>query len=59
MISLEERKLALLIQTEHLKRRLDSLRQQDYEGLQQRTYTDRRAYVDLVDLAESLDSREK
>ncbi len=39
MISLKERKLALLIQTEQLKKQLDSLRQQGPEALQLSTYT--------------------
>ncbi len=57
MISLEERKLALLIQTEQLKKQLDSLRQQGPEALQLSTYTGRKAYAGLMDLVESFDSK--
>ena len=58
MISMEERKLALLIRTEQLKRQLDSLRQQGFKALQLNTYTGRRAYTGLMDLVKSFDRKE-
>ena len=56
MISLEERKLALIIQTYQLKRELINLRREDYRESQLHTYTGRRTYLGLMDLVESLDS---
>lgn len=59
MISIEERKLALIIQSYQLENELDNLKRQDYKESQLRTYTGRRAYLGLVDLVENLDSNGK
>ena len=59
MISIEERKLALFIQTNLLKRELDNLRREDYKESQLRTYTGRNAYAGLMTLVANLDSKEK
>ena len=57
--SIGERKLALFIQTNLLKRELDNLKRQDYRESQLRTYTGRKAYVGLIDLVESFDNKGK
>ena len=59
MISLEERRLVLITQIHHLEKQLDKLKRQDQMESLLGTYTGRRAYVSLVDLIESLDSKGK
>jgi len=59
MISIEERKLALFIQTNLLRKELENLKQQDHVESQLRTYTGRKAYAGFIDLVASLDRREK
>ncbi len=59
MISAQERKLALIIQTHQLQEELDNLKREDYKESQLRTYTGRKAYVGLMDLVESFDKKEK
>lgn len=57
MLSMEERKLALFIQTNLLKRGLDNLKRKDYRESQLSTYTGRKAYIGLIDLVESFDRK--
>ena len=59
MISLKERKLALFIQTQQLKRQLDSLKQLDHRESRLPNYTDHRVYLGFMDLVESLDRMRK
>lgn len=59
MISIEERKLALFIQTNLLRRELENLKRQDHMESQLRTYTGRKAYAGFMDLVASLNNREK
>ena len=59
MISPEECKLALIIQTHQLKEELDNLKRQDYKESQLHTYTDRRVYLGFMDLIENLHSNGK
>ena len=53
MISLEERKLALIIQNQQLNRELENLKQQEYRESQLQTYKGRVACMALIDLIES------
>ena len=57
MLSMEERKLALFIQTNLLERELDNLKRKDYRESQLSTYTGRKAYIGLIDLVESFDGK--
>ncbi len=59
MITDEERKLGLFIQTQQLIKELDRLRQQDYEKLQCRTGTDRWEFINRIDLITNFSSKEK
>lgn len=56
MISPEERKLAMVIQIQQLRRELDNLKRQGYRELQLDTYTARRAYAAFMDLVTNLNS---
>ncbi len=59
MISMQERKLALIIQSHQLEKELDNLKRQDYKESQLRTYRGRKAYFGLIDLIENLDNNGK
>ena len=63
MISREERKLALFIQTHQIKRELDdlvnSLKRQDYKDLQLCTSAGHIPHVDLKDLIANFNSKDK
>ena len=59
MITDEERKLGLFIQTQQLIKELGKLRQQDYEELQCRTVTGRWEFINRIDLITNLSSKEK
>ncbi len=58
MISLEERKLAMVIQTHRLKRALDNLKRQGYQEPQLDTYTGRQAYTAFMDLITNFNSND-
>ena len=53
MISLQERKLALIIQNQQLNRELENLKQQEYRESQLQTYKGRVVCMALIDLIES------
>ncbi len=62
MISIQERKLALVTQLYQLKRELHDLQRQDYREAQSRTCADRSEYVSLTDLItmfNSMNGKEK
>ncbi len=59
MISLNERKLTLFIQTQQLMKELEKLRRHDYEELQLRTITGLGEFVNLMDLITSFNSEVK
>ena len=59
MISIEERKIALLIQANLVKRELDNLRSPDHIEAKLDTYSGRNAYAGLMALVDSLESEEK
>ena len=59
MISLEERKIALLIQANLIKRELENLKSPDYIEAKLDTYSGRNAYAGLMALVDSLESKGK
>ena len=59
MITDEERKVGLFIQTQQLIKELDQLRQQGFEELQSRTGTGRWEFINRIDLLTNLSSKEK
>ncbi len=59
MITDEERKLGLFIQTQQLIKVLDKLRQQGYEELQSHTETCRWEFIDRFGLIPNFNSEEK
>ena len=59
MITDEERKLGLFIQTQQLIKELDKLGQQGYEELQPRTGTGRWEFINRIDLITNFSSKEK
>ena len=59
MITDEERKLGLFIQTQQLIKELDKRRQQGYEELQSRTGTGRWEFIKRFGLITSFNSKEK
>ena len=59
MISLEERKLALFIQTNLLRRELENLQREEQEKLHQRSNTGNKADTGFIELVASLNNEEK
>ena len=59
MISIQERKLALFSQVCQIERLLDDLKRLDQKESQENSYTGRKAYAGLIDLAEGSDSKGK
>ncbi len=59
MITDEERKLGLFIQTQQLIKELNKLQQQGYEELQSRTGTGRWEFINRIDLITNFSSKEK
>ena len=59
MITNEERKLGLFIQTQQLIKELDKWRQQGYEELQSRTSTDRWEFINRIGLITNFNRKEK
>ncbi len=58
MISLEERKLAMVIQTHRLNRALDNLKRQGYREPQFDTCAGRQAYAAFMDLITNFNSND-
>ncbi len=59
MISIAERKIALLIQANLIRRELDNLKRQDHREAELNTYKGRTAYTGLMALVDSLESQGK
>ena len=59
MISIEERKLALFIQTNSLKKELDNLKQCDYRESELNTCQEQRAHTEFTNLVISLNTDSK
>jgi hypothetical protein len=59
MISLEERKLALFIQTKLLRKELKFLQHKDHEEFQSDTCKEGKVYPGFMELVANLDSDDK
>lgn len=59
MISMEERKLALFIQTHLLRKELENLKRYDYKESQLHTCSGQKAYIGFMELVASLDLKSK